>query len=148
MIQIDWTRLREVIGKYESFLLTSHIRPDCDALGSEMGMAAVLRALGKTVTIVNASETPTHIAFMDPDNEIKVLGQHITAEEIHQQFDALMIVDTSAWIQLGDMADVFRESTAAKIVLDHHVSEDQRRSLQRCHLRSHRSLGVRSGQTV
>ncbi|PHR93938.1 MAG: phosphoesterase [Blastopirellula sp.] len=124
-MQIDWTRLREVIGKYENFLLTSHIRPDCDALGSELGMAAVLRALGKKVTIVNASETPIHVAFMDPDNEIKVLGQHITAEEIHQQFDALMIVDTSAWIQLGDMADVFRESTAAKIVLDHHVSEDE-----------------------
>ena len=33
-------------------------------------------------------------------------------------------LDTSAWQQLGDMADVVRASKADKMVLDHHVGED------------------------
>jgi phosphoesterase RecJ-like protein len=38
--------------------------------------------------------------------------------------DALVVLDTSAWAQLGPMADIVRESTATKIVIDHHVSQD------------------------
>ena len=45
---IHWPRFVELVRSHDRFLLTSHIRPDCDALGSELGMAGVLEALGKT----------------------------------------------------------------------------------------------------
>ncbi len=35
-----------------------------------------------------------------------------------------MILDTSAWAQLGSMADVVRSTKALKVVVDHHVSQD------------------------
>ncbi len=35
-----------------------------------------------------------------------------------------MILDTSAWAQLGDMGDVIRAASCDKMVLDHHVGED------------------------
>ena len=55
---VDWPALADVINSNQSFVLTSHIRPDCDALGSELGMAGVLEALGKDVIIVNGQRTP------------------------------------------------------------------------------------------
>ena len=39
---IDWPRFAEIVRGHERFLLTSHIKPDCDALGSELGLAGVL----------------------------------------------------------------------------------------------------------
>ena len=39
-------------------------------------------------------------------------------------YDCLMVLDTSAWAQLGEMGDVIRASSAKKIVLDHHISSD------------------------
>ena len=66
-MSIDWTRFREIIEQNEKFLITSHIRPDCDALGSELGMAAILDELGKQVTIVNGHATPPNLAFIDPE---------------------------------------------------------------------------------
>jgi phosphoesterase RecJ-like protein len=36
----------------------------------------------------------------------------------------MMVLDTSAWAQLGPMGDVLRGTTATKVVLDHHVSSD------------------------
>ena len=41
----NWKRFAEIVHAHQRFLLTSHIRPDCDALGSELGMAGVLEAL-------------------------------------------------------------------------------------------------------
>ena len=123
-MSINWTRFKEIINSHQTFLLTSHIRPDCDALGSELGMAGVLESLGKEVTIVNGHPTPPNLAFIDPDRKLKHLGTDIQAEQLNE-FDVLMILDTSAWAQLGPMSDVIRSSSALKMVLDHHVSEDE-----------------------
>jgi phosphoesterase RecJ-like protein len=122
-MNVNWSRFAEIIHAHERFLLTSHIRPDCDALGSELGMALILEALGKRVTIVNGMETPPNIAFIDPDNRIKVIGESIQLEDL-DDIEVLMVLDTSAWAQLGPMGDVLRATKAKKIVVDHHVSED------------------------
>ncbi|MEM7454989.1 MAG: DHH family phosphoesterase [Planctomycetota bacterium] len=122
-MQVDWPRFCEVINAANNVILTSHIRPDCDALGSALGMAGVLRALGKTVRIVNGQKTPPNLQFIDPENELMCIGEDITAEELADA-DLHMILDTSAWIQLGPMADVIRESSTKKVIFDHHVGED------------------------
>ena len=57
-MRLDWASLLEILRGCRRVALTSHIRPDCDALGSELGMAGILRALGKDVRIVNAQATP------------------------------------------------------------------------------------------
>lgn len=120
---IDWKRFADVVGGHQSFVLTSHVRPDCDALGSELGMAGVLEALGKTVRIVNAQATPPNLEFIDPGRKILALGRDITPEQA-ADCDVLMVLDTSAWIQLGAMADVVRATRARKLIVDHHVSQD------------------------
>ena len=122
-MQVDWTRFCEVIHASNNVVLTSHIRPDCDALGSCLGMAGLLESLGKKVRIVCGQEVPGNLAFIDPENRIKCIGKDITAEEFADA-DLHIILDTSAWIQLGDMAEVIKNSTYKKIIFDHHEGED------------------------
>ncbi|HYO26117.1 MAG TPA: DHH family phosphoesterase [Lacipirellulaceae bacterium] len=120
---IDWKPLAELVRGNDSFLITSHMRADCDAVGSEIGMAAVLESLGKRAVIVNADEVPEHIAFMDPQRRVRVLGASADAESL-RELDAAIVVDTSAWSQLGSMAEVVRSFPGARAVVDHHVSQD------------------------
>ena len=123
-MSVDWPAFAEVIKSNQRFLLTSHIRPDCDALGSELGMAGVLEALGKDVAIVNGQSTPPNLAFIDPENRIRTIGEDIQASDLEDR-QVLMILDTSAWAQLGAMGDVVKTTSAQKIILDHHISEDE-----------------------
>lgn len=120
---IDWKPLLPIVKDAQSFVLTSHTRPDCDALGSELGLAYALEGLGKRVRIVNGDGVPPHIAFIDPQERVGVIGRDVTREEAHA-CDVHVVLDTSAWGQLGDMADVLRDSPATKVVIDHHVSGD------------------------
>lgn len=122
-MSINWPRFVETIHKHKNFLLVSHVRPDCDALGSELGMCGVLEALGKRVTICNGQATPPNLAFIDPAKKIKAIGVDLQPSDL-KDVDLLMVLDTSAWAQLGPMGDVIRASTATKIVLDHHQSSD------------------------
>jgi bifunctional oligoribonuclease and PAP phosphatase NrnA len=123
LMSIDWPRFAEVIRGHQRFLLVSHIRPDCDALGSELGMALVLESLGKSARIVNGHATPPNLAFIDPTKRIGVIGQTVQPPDL-ANIDVVMILDTSAWAQLGPMSDFIRGFPGKKIVLDHHVSED------------------------
>ena len=119
---IDWRPFVELVKRHESFVLTSHMRPDCDAIGSEIALALALRALGKQAQIVNGDPVPPHITFIDPNKEVQVLDRDVRAADLRP--DVHLVLDTSAWNQLGPMADVIRKSAALKVVIDHHVSGD------------------------
>ncbi len=124
MPAMDWTILKKVIDENDSFLITSHVRPDADALGSELGLRAILLALGKKVCIVNASAPPANLSFMNPPGVILKLNDTVTKANVPKT-DVIVIVDTSAWQQLGNMADVIQSSSAKRVLIDHHVSSDE-----------------------
>jgi phosphoesterase RecJ-like protein len=122
-MSIHWPRFVELVRSHDRFLLTSHVRPDCDALGSELGMAGILEALHKRVVIVNAQETPPNLKFIDPEQRLNALGIDVKPNEL-EACEVLMVLDTSAWAQLGTMADIVRSTRAHKLILDHHIGED------------------------
>ena len=121
---MDWTILKKVIDENDSFLITSHVRPDADALGSELGLRAILLALGKKVSIINASAPPANLSFMNPPGVILKLNDTVTKANVPKT-DVVVIVDTSAWQQLGNMADVIQASPAKRVIIDHHVSSEE-----------------------
>ena len=121
--RLDWAALVEVLRNCQKVVLTSHVRPDCDALGSELGMLGILEAIGKDVRIVNAQATPPTLAWIDPDRRIESLQTGVKKADLADR-DLVLVVDTSAWAQLGAMADVVKEMRANVLVIDHHVSED------------------------
>jgi phosphoesterase RecJ-like protein len=123
-MSIDWTPLADLIETHDRFLVTTHVRPDGDALGSEVGMAGLLRQKGKDVRVVNASPTPPRYDFLDPD---KSLFEHFgtaAGPDALTDREVVVILDLSAWNQLGDMAGPIRGFAGTKVVIDHHVSQD------------------------
>ncbi|MHB8973319.1 MAG: DHH family phosphoesterase [Pirellulaceae bacterium] len=126
---IAWNELKTILDRHQRFVLTSHVRADCDALGSELAMAEVLEYLGKTVRIVNADAVPPRLAFVDPQNRIEVLPDDLPADlgkaVLGSPVDVIMVLDTAAWGQLGRMADVIRGTSAQVIVIDHHANDGE-----------------------
>lgn len=120
---IDWQPLIDIIHSHQRFVISSHVRPDADAIGSEVGMCGILEQLGKTVRVVNPSATPTHLMFLDPAARIRKIGDGVTVEEACDT-DVHLIVDTSAWQQLTELRKTLETTPAKKVVVDHHVSSD------------------------
>lgn len=119
-MKIDWAPLRPILDASQRFVLTTHVRPDADAIGSEIAMAGLLEQLGKDVRIINASPVPTRLKFLDPGNKCLQIGTDVTEAEAAEA-DVHVILDTSAWGQLAEMGRVFKKTTAQKVVIDHHV---------------------------
>lgn len=122
-LMIAWPRFVEIVRTHQRFVLTTHVRPDGDAFGSEMAMAGILKSLGKDVLLCNDFTVPPNLRFLDPDQMHRRLGVDVTAEQLADR-EVLIILDTTAWAQLGAMADVIKATKAIKVVIDHHVSGD------------------------
>lgn len=121
---IDWTPLADLIETHDRFLVTTHVRPDGDALGSEIGMAGLLRQKGKDVRVVNSSPTPPRYDFLDPDGSLFEHLQSIDEPGLLADREVAVILDLSTWNQLGDISGFIRDFQGPRVVIDHHVSQD------------------------
>jgi phosphoesterase RecJ-like protein len=121
---IDWTPLADLIETHDRFLVTTHVRPDGDALGSEVGMVGLLRQKGKDVRVVNASPTPPRYDFLDPQATLfEHFGAAVQPDELADR-EVAIILDLSTWNQLGDMAGYIRQFPGPRVVIDHHLTQD------------------------
>ncbi len=120
---IDWNKFADEIKSRQRFVLTTHIRPDGDAIGSTVAFAEILERLGKEVLLCGGFALPNSLRSLDVKGRFKQIGVSATIEELNA-YDALIVLDTSAWAQLGPMSDAVRAFPGKKMVLDHHVSSD------------------------
>jgi bifunctional oligoribonuclease and PAP phosphatase NrnA len=118
---VDWKPFVELVKKHRSFLLTTHIRPDPDGLGSQLGLADALRNMGKEVHLVISSTWPPRYDFLDPE---RVIRRFTLPGEEYRQVEAVIIVDTGTWNQLGDFGTFLKTLKVPKVVIDHHISQD------------------------
>ncbi|MDD3588365.1 MAG: bifunctional oligoribonuclease/PAP phosphatase NrnA [Thermoguttaceae bacterium] len=122
---IDWSNFKTMIDAAESILLISHIRPDGDAIGSQIALHRALAVYGKRVFSINANPLPPNLVFLDEDHvlgDLQNLSDDLRREM--ENVDLIICLDTSSWAQLGTMSDVIRASHAAKLVIDHHAKGD------------------------
>jgi bifunctional oligoribonuclease and PAP phosphatase NrnA len=120
---IDWLRFVEIVKTHQRFVLTTHVRPDGDAFGSELAMARILESLGKDVVLCNDFSLPANLQFLDTHHKHRRLGVDVSAEQLADR-EVLLVLDTTAWAQLGAMGEVIKNTKAIKLVIDHHVSGD------------------------
>src|ERR1051326_8582175 len=96
---LDWAPFVEFVRRPTRFLLLTHVRPDGDALGSQIGMADLLEQIGKSARIVIGSRFPERYHFMDPGKRIE---RYTHSSDCFTLADAIIVLDTGAWSQLGD----------------------------------------------
>lgn len=125
--------IKKLINRSSKPLLTSHIRLDGDALGSELALYYALKDLGKDPAIINDSPIPRVYKFLVrevPVREVKTAeasppgadaggGAVLSSPGEDKGFDLVISVDTPVKDRLGKVARLFSDPTPV-INIDHH----------------------------
>ncbi len=112
-------RILATIRTNERFILTTHVNPDGDAVGSELALYYHLNDLGKEVCILNASPLPDLYRFLDPEGaRVREYGEQDarTLEEA----DVLFLLDLSNLDRLGALGRTLGRKGPFRICIDHH----------------------------
>jgi len=119
---MDWSSLLDLSKSTPEWILLSHAKPDGDAIGSLLGLAAGLRHLGCRATPVLEGGLPTRYQFMDPNGWLVKRDQ--VPADLFSRAKGIAVVDTGTWSQLGHWKESVRSFAGKKIVIDHHATQD------------------------
>lgn len=108
--------LGEIFNQHQTFALMSHMRPDGDAIGSQLGLGLALEAMGKTVFYWNEDGLPDSLAFLPGAEKISLPPAE--APEI----DVAIALDTATKVRLGEGNLIAAAKAKLWVNIDHHIS--------------------------
>ena len=110
--------VKKVIDRGKAFVLTTHIHPDGDAIGSTMAYLHLLRSMKKSATAIIPSPIPSRYHFLDKKGDL--LAYRWKYDSLMARADALFIIDSSTNDRLGPIYEVARRSGIRRVCIDHH----------------------------
>ncbi|MDE6578281.1 MAG: bifunctional oligoribonuclease/PAP phosphatase NrnA [Muribaculaceae bacterium] len=122
--------LRQLIERSSKIVLTCHVRPDGDAIGSTLALWHLLHTLGKEATVVVPDKAPSNLAFLPGFKEIGVFTCHPKfCETTFAEADLVICCDFNTPSRQDMLAPVMLEAKATKVLIDHHQEPDDFTSL-------------------
>lgn len=106
------------LGDAQKILITSHVRPDGDAVGSLVGMGLALENAGKNVQMVLVDGMPSNFRYLEGSDRVQ--------KDPDDDFDTFISVDCADFKRLGKPFQSFRQPD---INIDHHITNERFGSL-------------------
>lgn len=124
---MDLKGFKELLATPKKVVITTHHKPDADALGSSLALWLVLKQQGHQVTVISPSDYPTFLKWMNGEDHVVQydLPANLTrCQELVDEADLICCLDFSALSRLHDFADMVRQSKALKAMVDHHMEPE------------------------
>ncbi|MCM1050369.1 MAG: DHH family phosphoesterase [Paenibacillus sp.] len=116
-------RVKQMVLCARNIVITCHVSPDGDALGSSTALCAVLGALGKEAWIVTADCPPKTLMFMPGVRDIVTSTRNPErAQELIANADLVFCLDFNDMKRVDRLGEAFEKAQAWRIVIDHHTA--------------------------
>lgn len=118
-------KFAKLLDTSESIVLTCHVRPDGDAVGSTLGWMHLLVSLGKAVTVVVPDNAPRSLSFLPGFDRMAIYTRHEEyCEKLFSEADLVICCDFNQPSRLDRMQVLLDKCPSQKVLIDHHVEPD------------------------
>ncbi|MBU1083489.1 MAG: bifunctional oligoribonuclease/PAP phosphatase NrnA [Candidatus Omnitrophota bacterium] len=110
-------KIAELFNSKDNFLLTAHVNPEGDSIGSQLAVYHMLKKLGKSVIVLNQDPVPENLKFLP--------GAEAVSQNIPEGVEdhIAVILDCPVPERIGNIYRAFAEEQF-KVNIDHHVSNE------------------------
>ncbi len=110
-------RIAKLLKENDNFVITAHVNPEGDAIGSELAVYYMLKKLGKKCILVNQDDVPDNLKFLE--------GSELIKKELPRGInpDIAVIVDCPVLERTGRVAKYLNDIKCI-VNIDHHVSNE------------------------
>ena len=118
-----WSVIKDLIDKAENLILSTHINPDGDGIGSQLAMASYLKKEGKKFTILNPSSVPEDIQFLTDYADFSHYDRS-SHKHLLPLADLAIIFDIGEYSRLGYLGEDLLEIDLDIVSIDHHPHKE------------------------
>jgi len=112
-------RFQNLTKKSENIVISTHIYPDADGIGSEIALCLAMRALGKNAICVNEEPLLERYKYLDPQDVVISSADYLAFYK-EAQIDLFIVTDTNSLDRIGDTAKSIANTGANLLFIDHH----------------------------
>ncbi len=122
----DTRPLKEKLSQARKVVITTHHKPDADALGSSLAMANYLRKKGHSVQVITPSEYPEFLHWMKGNDGVLVYANETKqqCQEFINEAEVIFALDFSVLSRINDLGEMVRAAVAYKVNVDHHLEPE------------------------
>ena len=125
LIDADVKRFLEIIDSSSKIVLTCHVRPDGDALGSTLGLKHLLTKLGKEATVIVPDQPPKTLAFMPGFKDIAIFTKHDPyCQRLVGEAELIICCDFNKPSRQDQLEPLVQNAQCTKVLIDHHEDPD------------------------
>lgn len=115
----------QLLNQPKRIVITTHHKPDGDALGSSLGLYHWLKKYGHDVEVVVSSDFPTFLDWMPGRDAVWIYPENKErCQELFDRADIVFCLDYSALSRTNILQDVIAKSSAQKWMIDHHLDPE------------------------
>ncbi len=119
-------QLSKLVQRAKNIVITCHVSPDGDAVGSSLGLMHLLSFFGKKVHVVTPDLVPVSLKFLHGYRDVVVFTrQELFAKALFKEADLIFCMDFNAQNRVDRLNPLLKESEAKKILIDHHLDPEQ-----------------------
>lgn len=118
--------LKHLINKNDKIVLTCHVRPDGDAMGSVLGLYHLLKAIGKKeVNVVIPDSAPHTLDFLPAMKDVAVNSKYDSyCARLVNEAGLIIMCDFNAYYRQDKLGCVTQAASCDKVLIDHHLGPD------------------------
>lgn len=111
----------------KKIVITTHHKPDADALGSSLALCRFLNKTGHQAIVVSPSDYPKFIQWMAGSSEVVIFNdeQRDLATQLTRDADIIFCLDFNSLLRINEYGEVVKTANAIKVMIDHHLEPDQ-----------------------
>lgn len=124
MQNIDLLKAR--LSNPSKIVITTHHKPDADALGSSLGMANYLIKKGHDVNVITPSDYPTFLHWMKGNDDVIVFSKATESKcaALIAAADTIIALDFSVLSRINELGEMVRVASGFKVNVDHHLDPE------------------------
>lgn len=122
---LDIASVARLLEQPRKIVITTHHKPDGDALGSSLGLYNYLIQQGHHAKVVVPSDYPDFLNWMPGNEEVIIYTQNVqTADNLIAEAEMIFCLDFNALSRINAMTNSVRASQAVKLMIDHHLEPE------------------------
>ena len=117
--------LTELLAQPKKIVITTHHKPDGDAMGSSLGLYNYFIQQGHHAQVITPTDYPDFLAWMPGNGDVLIYTEHQEqAATLIAGADIIFCLDFNALSRINDMGAIVGDSKAYKIMIDHHLEPE------------------------
>ncbi|SDK65623.1 phosphoesterase RecJ domain-containing protein [Catalinimonas alkaloidigena] len=124
----NFEAFRALISAPKRVVITTHHKPDADALGSSLALANFLKKKYHDVQVITSSDYPRFLHWMQGNEEVIVYDaatNHEQVEGLVNEADIIFCLDFSSLARTQDLEPLLRAAQATIVQIDHHLEPEE-----------------------